>query len=451
MCVMTQEPLWQPSDILTADTESETETPKRRGRIPQSAWPRILERYKAGTTLSAIAREFDCTPSAISYIVRKAEAAGLNPDGEPGETARATAPDGDGAPPAMAGAQPAPSPAAEGAVAERPVAERPAVERPVVERPVVERQAAERPAADAGRADRPAADPAPAAVEPRAAARPEARATETAPAMDTAQDGQPGGEEAPRREGFDGRDRGGRDRRDRPRQQGRLDLSARENRAPQESRPAGEGRGQGQDMRPPPGSQPLQHNGDPRRNHQQGGNQQGGQRVPQQGRERFQQDRRAERGQGERATGERAPGERATGERATGERLQLDRSALERGGGDRMPAVENPGNERLPQEQGYPYRHQHRNPARLEAQETPTVPADQRMETTAASCADLYRSWKANPGETSMQALADSLHEMRKVIARMEIEMSANRKDEQRPIPVPSYRINQPPSQQPRG
>ncbi|MDQ2104024.1 helix-turn-helix domain-containing protein, partial [Azospirillum isscasi] len=60
---------------MNAETGSEPEAPKKRGRIPQSAWPQILERYRSGATLSAIAREFECTPSAISYIIRKAEAA----------------------------------------------------------------------------------------------------------------------------------------------------------------------------------------------------------------------------------------------------------------------------------------------------------------------------------------------------------------------------------------
>lgn len=55
---------------------------KRRGRIPHTAWPLILERYKAGETLSAIAREYDCTPSAISYILRKAELAGGETEAE---------------------------------------------------------------------------------------------------------------------------------------------------------------------------------------------------------------------------------------------------------------------------------------------------------------------------------------------------------------------------------
>ena len=72
---MTQSRLWQPSDIAPLASDSEIDPPKKRGRIPQSAWPRILERYRAGVTLSAIAREFDCTPGAISYIIRKAETA----------------------------------------------------------------------------------------------------------------------------------------------------------------------------------------------------------------------------------------------------------------------------------------------------------------------------------------------------------------------------------------
>lgn len=98
----------------------------------------------------------------------------------------------------------------------------------------------------------------------------------------------------------------------------------------------------------------------------------------------------------------------------------------------------------------YPYR-QHRNAARQEALEAPSEPADQRMDAAAKTCAELYRTWKANGGQGGMQALADALHEMRKVIARMEIEMSASRREEQRPIPIPGYRMNQPPPQQPRG
>ena len=65
--------------------ETEEEAPRRRGRIPQSAWPRILELQRSGLTLTAIAKEYECTPSAISYIIRKAEAIGLVLPPEPVE------------------------------------------------------------------------------------------------------------------------------------------------------------------------------------------------------------------------------------------------------------------------------------------------------------------------------------------------------------------------------
>lgn len=139
---------------MNAETGSEPESPKKRGRIPQSAWPQILERYHGGATLSAIAREFECTPSAISYIIKKAEAAGgqgeLNVGGEPesnGAEAAATAPE-----PVEA------APAAETAAPE-PVAEAPVTPAP------------------AGPASAAPASSAPGGAEPRRDARPAARAT----------------------------------------------------------------------------------------------------------------------------------------------------------------------------------------------------------------------------------------------------------------------------------
>lgn len=53
---------------------------RKRGRIPQDAWPRILARQQRGDTLGEIAREFGCTPSAVSYVIKKAESAGIEPD-----------------------------------------------------------------------------------------------------------------------------------------------------------------------------------------------------------------------------------------------------------------------------------------------------------------------------------------------------------------------------------
>jgi transposase-like protein len=43
----------------------------KRGKIPQSDWPLIMARYEGGETLSSIARTYDCSPPAISYIVSR--------------------------------------------------------------------------------------------------------------------------------------------------------------------------------------------------------------------------------------------------------------------------------------------------------------------------------------------------------------------------------------------
>ena len=46
----------------------------KRGKIPQSDWPLIMARYEGGETLSSIARTYDCSPPAISYIVSRSKA-----------------------------------------------------------------------------------------------------------------------------------------------------------------------------------------------------------------------------------------------------------------------------------------------------------------------------------------------------------------------------------------
>src|SRR4029077_15385783 len=45
------------------------EKSSKRGKIPQSDWPLIMARYEAGETLASIARTYDCSPPAISYVV----------------------------------------------------------------------------------------------------------------------------------------------------------------------------------------------------------------------------------------------------------------------------------------------------------------------------------------------------------------------------------------------
>lgn len=46
----------------------------RRGKIPQQDWPSIIARYEAGETLASIARTYDCSPPAISYILSRSRA-----------------------------------------------------------------------------------------------------------------------------------------------------------------------------------------------------------------------------------------------------------------------------------------------------------------------------------------------------------------------------------------
>jgi hypothetical protein len=62
----------------------------KRGKIPPQDWPQIITRYQAGETLASIARTYDCSPPAISYIVSRsrarnaaAEAQGAVPPQEP--------------------------------------------------------------------------------------------------------------------------------------------------------------------------------------------------------------------------------------------------------------------------------------------------------------------------------------------------------------------------------
>lgn len=386
---MTQEPLWQPSDILNAETDGDVDSPKRRGRIPQSAWPRILERHKAGVTLSAIAREFDCTPSAISYIVRKAEAAGLSAEGEEGTVETA---------PVVAALVPEPA-------------------APPVADPVRPRRAPRAAAPMDEGNEMSAPPPAAAVVEvPMAAAPTEEAGAEPGHQSPFHHDSGRVGEVAPRR--YENRD-------NRPPREGREGRPDRGERFAQEGRPdRGDFRAERQDR----GDRPDRNqNGDRRQQGMAPRFPQGGQPGPQ--RERF------------------------GSERLGRDRLEarpprdLDRPQAGEGRMDRVPVDVNPNEG--PAEIVYPYRQQQRNPARLEAAETPTIPADTRMDAAAKACAEAYNAWKSQSG-SGVQGLTDALHELRKVIARMEIEISASRKEELRPVAFPAYRTNLPPPQQSR-
>jgi hypothetical protein len=56
------------------------EKSSKRGKIPQADWPLIMARYEAGETLSSIARTYDCSPPAISYVISRSRA--RHPDGD---------------------------------------------------------------------------------------------------------------------------------------------------------------------------------------------------------------------------------------------------------------------------------------------------------------------------------------------------------------------------------
>ncbi len=64
------------------------EKSSKRGKIPQSDWPLIMARYEAGETLASIARTYDCSPPAISYVVSRSRARhpGTPPPLVPGAT-----------------------------------------------------------------------------------------------------------------------------------------------------------------------------------------------------------------------------------------------------------------------------------------------------------------------------------------------------------------------------
>lgn len=80
----------------------------KRGKIPQQDWPSIIARYEAGETLASIARTYDCSPPAISYILSRSRAratmaAALTAAPSPEQQSAAPPPLQDGAPSAEAG------------------------------------------------------------------------------------------------------------------------------------------------------------------------------------------------------------------------------------------------------------------------------------------------------------------------------------------------------------
>lgn len=71
----------------------------------------------------------------------------------------------------------------------------------------------------------------------------------------------------------------------------------------------------------------------------------------------------------------------------------------------------------------------------------------QRLKDTAEACIKAYDVWGiSKKNAEAREQLQEAVHELRKVAARLEIEMAASERDEmtQRPIPVPPHRASRP-------
>ena len=67
----------------------------------------------------------------------------------------------------------------------------------------------------------------------------------------------------------------------------------------------------------------------------------------------------------------------------------------------------------------------------------------ERLRETVESCVQSYESWCKDPSKSeARETLQDSVHELRKVASRLEIEIALSERDEiaSRPIPIPPHR-----------
>lgn len=68
---------------------------------------------------------------------------------------------------------------------------------------------------------------------------------------------------------------------------------------------------------------------------------------------------------------------------------------------------------------------------------------EKRLREVADNCVNAYLQWNtAKRDAESREVLQDAIHELRKVSARLEIEIAVSERDEmaQRPIPIPPHR-----------
>ena len=66
-----------------------------------------------------------------------------------------------------------------------------------------------------------------------------------------------------------------------------------------------------------------------------------------------------------------------------------------------------------------------------------------RLQETSEHCFKTYETWRGNEKDNeAREALLDSIHEIRKVASRLEIELAISERDQmaQKPIPIPPHR-----------
>jgi len=372
-----QSTTWQPSDIGTSEpepeegvqAESELEPQRRRSRIPQSAWPRIIERYRAGATLSEIAREFECTPSAISYIIRRG-----------------------------------------GQVRGPGIGVRPGLDGRSFENRTMESRSLESRTLEGRGGD--------------------GRATLIPAPVDAGGNGD--GREPHGRE-----PRGGLELRDpRTAPEAREYRDGRDPRELREMRELRESREMLREAREPRDGRGLREPREPREA-----------REPRESRElREPRDAREPRElrdarEPRELRDAREPRElRDTREPREPREAREPREGREgREGREPMRLPEFSRNQAAAAAAAEPVSPTAAVPGRGESS---PEDVETRLRTCGDRCITAYQQWRGTPGETSLQELGDAVHEMRKVMSRLEIEMSGSRREERtmRPIPIPVHR-----------
>lgn len=67
----------------------------------------------------------------------------------------------------------------------------------------------------------------------------------------------------------------------------------------------------------------------------------------------------------------------------------------------------------------------------------------ERLQKSAEECFKTYEAWNSNKKDNAArEALQEAIHEIRKAVSRVEIEVAINERDQmaQKPIPIPPHR-----------